>query len=262
MSITTVGARIIHYEALGRGEPLIFVHGWLGSWRYWWPSMQSLSTHYRTFALDLWGFGDSSKDPSAYHLDAYATMLDEFVEKLGIARPVTLVGHALGAAAALRYASAHPAAVSRLAAVALPLSGAHLNSRLLDADPAALLGRVLKASHPEVEGELRKTDAGAIHASAAELNSLDFGPALSEPPVPLLLVYGSADALVLSPNSHIAGEPAAGAGENCAVITLEASHFPMLEDAPRFNRLLLDFIRAETNPTAVAPKEFWQRRVH
>jgi 3-oxoadipate enol-lactonase len=83
MSITTVGARIIHYEALGRGEPLIFVHGWLGSWRYWWPSMQSLSTHYRTFALDLWGFGDSSKDPRAYNLDAYAKMLDEFVETAG-----------------------------------------------------------------------------------------------------------------------------------------------------------------------------------
>lgn len=262
MSITTVGARIIHYEALGRGQPLIFVHGWLGSWRYWWPSMQSLSTHYRTFALDLWGFGDSSKDPSVYHLDAYAAMVHEFVTKLGIARPVVLVGHALGAAAAMRYAALYPGAVSHVAAVALPLNGAALHSRLHDARPAALLERVLKASHPEVAGELRKTDPAAIHASAAELASLDFEPALAEPPAPLLLVYGSADTLVLSPNSQLADGPLAAADERRALVTLEAGHFPMLEDSPRFNRLLLDFIRAETNPAAVAPKEFWQRRVH
>ncbi|MFW6183111.1 MAG: alpha/beta fold hydrolase, partial [Chloroflexota bacterium] len=59
MSITTVGEHLIHYEALGRGQPVIFIHGWLGSWRYWWSSMQGLSAHCRTFALDLWGFGDS-----------------------------------------------------------------------------------------------------------------------------------------------------------------------------------------------------------
>jgi pimeloyl-ACP methyl ester carboxylesterase len=257
MSITTVGSRLIHYEALGRGEPLIFVHGWLGSWRYWWPSMQSLSTHFRTFALDLWGFGDSSKEAGSYNLDAYVTMLDQFVERLGIARPVALVGHAFGAAVALRYASARPDAVSHLAAVALPLNGTLLNRRLLDTDPATLLSRVLKRSHPEVEAELRKTDPAAVAALAAELQDADFGPTLEEPPVPLLLVYGSADTLVLSPNSHYA-EPA----NNRAFATLESSHFPMLEDGPRFNRLILDFIRAETDPAAVSPKEFWQRRVH
>jgi CheY-like chemotaxis protein len=35
------GWEIVHYEVLGRGRPLIFLHGWIGSWRYWIPSMQS-----------------------------------------------------------------------------------------------------------------------------------------------------------------------------------------------------------------------------
>ena len=93
MSITTVNNHLIHYEALGRGEPLIFVHGWLGSWRYWWPAMQSLSTQNRTFAFDLWGFGDSSKEKEMYTLDLYVSMVDQFMEQLGIITPITLVGH-------------------------------------------------------------------------------------------------------------------------------------------------------------------------
>jgi pimeloyl-ACP methyl ester carboxylesterase len=33
----------VHYEVLGRGRPLIFLHGWVGSWRYWIPVMQAAS---------------------------------------------------------------------------------------------------------------------------------------------------------------------------------------------------------------------------
>ena len=43
MSIVTLESELIHYEVLGRGRPLIFLHGWVGSWRYWIPAMQALS---------------------------------------------------------------------------------------------------------------------------------------------------------------------------------------------------------------------------
>ncbi len=257
MSITTVGDRFIHYEMLGRGEPLIFIHGWLGSWRYWWPSMQALSTHYRTLALDLWGFGDSSKASDSYSLDSYVEMVEQLIDQLGIVRPVLLVGHNLGAAVALRYAGARPQAVSRLAAVALPVP-AHLpNNRLLDGDIAGVLGRVLKVSYPEVESELHKTDPAAFNQAALEVFGADFGPELVEPAAPTLLVYGNADTMVLSPDGAL-GAPA----PNRAVVRLDAGHFPMLEDAARFNRLILEFRRADDDPAGITPKEFWQRRVH
>ena len=43
MSALIIDEEVVHYEVLGRGRPLIFVHGWLGSWRYWIPTMQALS---------------------------------------------------------------------------------------------------------------------------------------------------------------------------------------------------------------------------
>ena len=66
MSAITIENDLVHYEVLGRGRPVIFIHGWLGSWRYWVPTMQQLSVKYRTYALDLWGFGDSGKDAKPF----------------------------------------------------------------------------------------------------------------------------------------------------------------------------------------------------
>ena len=81
MSALIVEDEVVHYEVLGRGRPLIFLHGWLGSWRYWIPTMQALSSEYRTYALDLWGFGDSAKVGDRYSLDAQAELLARFMDQ-------------------------------------------------------------------------------------------------------------------------------------------------------------------------------------
>ena len=80
MSAVTIENDLVHYEVLGRGRPVIFVHGWLGSWRYWVPTMQQLSVKYRTYALDLWGFGDSGKDVRRYEFKDQVLLLHEFME--------------------------------------------------------------------------------------------------------------------------------------------------------------------------------------
>ncbi|MDH4138550.1 MAG: alpha/beta hydrolase, partial [Anaerolineae bacterium] len=38
MSAIVIDGGLIHYESWGRGSPLILLHGWLGSWRYWMPT--------------------------------------------------------------------------------------------------------------------------------------------------------------------------------------------------------------------------------
>lgn len=110
MSAITIGGDLVHYEDLGRGKPVILLHSWLGSWRYWIPTMQQLSvSKYRTYAIDLWGFGDSSKvtedNAEAYYtIEGQAKLLDGFLEKMGISKAV-FIGHGLGAAVLAHYAS-------------------------------------------------------------------------------------------------------------------------------------------------------------
>lgn len=263
MSITTVGDHLIHYEALGRGEPLIFIHGWLGSWRYWWASMQALSTHYRVFAFDLWGYGDSSKVSEKYTFHEYVHMLDQFVDRLGIMQPVTVVGHALGAAVGLRYVTKHPEAVKRLAAVALPIQGEYINIRLTESDSNTLLNWLLgrQNSHPEVESELRKTDNLALNKVAREMLAYNFAVDLDNAPCPVLLVFGDQDPVVQQPSGdyHHFQKP----GNNRAYVSLQScNHFPMLEETAKFNRLILEFLRANNNLKDLSPKEYWQRRTY
>ena len=263
MSITTVGNHLIHYEALGRGEPLIFIHGWLGSWRYWWPSMQALSSHCRVFAFDLWGYGDSSKAVEKYTFDEYVQMLEAFVTRLGIVQPVTVVGHALGAAVGLRYATKNPEAVKRLATVALPIEGAYINTQLAESGPRSFLDRVWGRQNgfPEVESELRKTDELAVTQVARELSSCNFALDLDDASLPVLLLFGEEDALIEQPSGEYKHfrQP----GKNRAYVALDASsHFPMLEQTAKFNRLILEFLRANSDLHELSPKEYWQRRTH
>lgn len=260
MSITTIGSNLIHYEVLGRGHPLVFMHGWLGSWRYWWPTMQGLSARHRVFAFDLWGFGDSSKARDLYSLQAYNEMLDQFIDKLGIATPVTLVGHSLGAAVALRYARQRPELLNKVVAVSLPLKGSYINPRLMNSSPEAFISRVLgKAnSFAEIDSELRKTDPEAVNNLVGEMLTFDFAEDLANIPTPVLFVFGEEDAVVKPPTeSNGDFQPASNQYfvgiDNC-------NHFPMLQETAKFNRLLLDFLSSDNDLTGLTLKEYWQRR--
>jgi pimeloyl-ACP methyl ester carboxylesterase len=258
MSAIIVDDQIVHYEVLGRGPALVFVHGWLGSWRYWVPTMQSLSSHYRTYALDLWGFGDSGKKPDRYGLDAQAALLHRFMDQLAIAR-AAFVGHGLGGAVVTRFAGQHPDLVARVMAVSAPVVGAAINARMEGASPAALLdwlvGRDQSAEHLAVEAV--KADWAAVDSSVRALMASDLLEDLSKVQAPCLLVHGERDPAVAPPQDGWFS----GLNSTLHRIVLEDSkHFPMLEEVSKFNRLLLDFL--ETGDlTSLKLKEEWKRRM-
>ncbi len=135
MSAITIENELVHYEVLGRGRPVILVHGWLGSWRYWVPAMRQLAGKYRTYAVDLWGFGDSGRNADFYKFDAEVKLLGEFMERLGI-KKAALIGHDLGAAVAARYALKHPERVPKLMVIAPPLFHMVPTVRTLTQNPA------------------------------------------------------------------------------------------------------------------------------
>lgn len=122
MSAITIGNDLVHYEVLGRGKPVVLVHSWLGSWRYWIPTMQQLGMKYRTYAIDLWGFGDSGRNKDHYHLEGQVALLRAFVEKMGIPKAV-FIGHGLGASVITHYAidPQYRNKVHRMMAIAPPL---------------------------------------------------------------------------------------------------------------------------------------------
>lgn len=217
--------------------------------------MQALSARNRTYAFDLWGFGDSSQHSEKYSLDAYVEMLHGFLDVLAVRKPVILVGHALGAAVSLRYTVKYPQDVDRVAAVSLPVTGTYMNERLAGDDPFASFVRSAGMSWPEVDNEVRKADTGAIAKSVYELRQTDFLPDISACERPMMLVFGKQDQIVKEPgNSLPLPTP------ERTYISLDANHFPMLEDKVKFNRLVLDFVLAEGDLQQISPKDHWVRR--
>ena len=73
---------IVHYEVLGHGKPVVFLHSWIGSWRYWIPSMQFASTRFRAYAVDFWGYGATKKISSRYSLEQQVALLNGFVKQM------------------------------------------------------------------------------------------------------------------------------------------------------------------------------------
>jgi len=261
MSIATVDDHLIHYEVLGRGQPILFIHGWLGSWRYWWSSMQGLSAQHRSFAIDLWGFGESSNLKSAYSLSSYIEMLGAFTEHMGMMRPLTLVGHGLGAITALKFAAKYPKQVEKVVAVSLPIRGTAVDKRLLEMKLDDFTARVLgkNESFPEVESELRKTDQDAVSKLVEEVRRNDFANDLANCTCPVLILYGHNDSVVTPPQATNNNYNSAG---NRYYVGLEScGHFPMLEANVQFTRLVKEFIHADESVTELAVKEYWQRRV-
>lgn len=262
MSAIVIKDGLVHYEVIGRGEPVVFIHGWLGSWRYWVPTMEELSARYRAYALDLWGFGDSDRLSGRYSIRTYVRLLGEFLDNLGVGamRP-TLVGHALGGMVALEFAAQAPDIVERVVGVSVPLVGAAIHRPLASfSGNGDALARLVarRAKFPEVELEVRKTDVSAITGTMHSAMVSDLQRLLSDLDIPVLLVHGRADPLIGPPQQEWLQE----CDSNVRAMFLDsAQHFPMLQERSKFNRLVMDFLDAGDDLASLEFKEEWQRRL-
>jgi pimeloyl-ACP methyl ester carboxylesterase len=86
----------IAYTDDGKGkETIIFIHG-LGSYsQAWIKNVASLKANYRCIAIDLPGYGKSSKQPHSGLMTFYAGIINELVKELKLEK-VYLAGHSMG----------------------------------------------------------------------------------------------------------------------------------------------------------------------
>jgi pimeloyl-ACP methyl ester carboxylesterase len=240
MSVITLAEQFVHYEVLGRGRPIFFLHGWVGSWRYWIPTMQSISVQYRAYALDFWGYGDSSKKPENYRFHAQVDLLNQFLEYLGIAK-IALVGHGLGAVIGVSFALRFPNIVDRLMLTGLPLGPYSLNPRFLSSSiedlSEWLLGRLPNTEAARTEAA--KADIQAMLAALDSLKEFDTMESASRLQTPCLLVYGQNDPAVQPPTLEILDVLPE---QSHSVFFEQSGHFPMLDEPAKYNRLLNDFL--------------------
>lgn len=105
--ITTKDGTQIYYKDWGRGQPVVFSHGWPLSADAWDDQMIFLGENgYRVIAHDRRGHGRSSQPWTGNNMDIYADDLAELVETLDL-KDVVHVGHSTGGGEVARYIGRH-----------------------------------------------------------------------------------------------------------------------------------------------------------
>jgi len=106
-TITTKDGTQIYYKDWGRGQPVVFSHGWPLTSDAFEDQMFFLSSRgYRCIAHDRRGHGRSSQPWNGNDLDTYADDLATLIEKLDL-KDAILVGHSTGGGEVVRYIGRH-----------------------------------------------------------------------------------------------------------------------------------------------------------
>lgn len=262
MSSITTDQGIVHYEVYGRGRPVILLHGWLGSWGLWQETMTFLGRYYRTYALDFWGFGESGKKRDTYQVTDFVSLVDQFMDKLGIMN-APLVGHSMGGTVSLSVALKYPERVQKVTIIGSPVVGSSLSLplKLAGYRPIAWLlfnmfgafRATMRVASPYIcrdprfpdmmDRDLSKTTLESFLNSIASLRNTDLRPEIHKIKVPVMGMFGDRDNIVDPrqwqplcaglPNAHIQRYKTAG-------------HFIMLDEPETFTQHLKSFL--DTNP--------------
>ncbi|MBT3322631.1 MAG: alpha/beta hydrolase [Anaerolineae bacterium] len=261
MSVVLLDDGIVHYEVLGRGRPVIFLHGWVGSWRYWISSMQVTSTSFRAYALDLWGFGDTAHKKERYSVKKQTELVRLFLDEMGIGK-IALVGHGLGALVALDFASTHKEIVDRIMLTNCSLDMEKINPKLFSDSPEKLASWLSNgfSTTETALADAKKTDKDAIQASRNISEVPQLFNTVNRQHTPCLLVSGARDELIGQPSLN---QLSVLSELSHHILLEEAGYFPMLDTATTFNRLLTDFLALDSGlgVKQLNLKEEWRRRV-
>lgn len=110
---TVLDGRRLRFVDIGRGSPVLLVHGLGASWQTWLENIPDLARDHRVVAVDLPGFGGSDPLSPSAEISEHADTLAALLDALGIER-VVAVGHSLGGVVCERLALGHPDKVHAL----------------------------------------------------------------------------------------------------------------------------------------------------
>lgn len=107
-TVTSTDQSAIAYIMQGHGDStLLFIHGWCINKEYWSHQFEYFKNKYTVVAIDLPGFGASSKTRTHWDFNQYASDVDEVIRQLHL-KKVILVGHSMSGDILLKADNLYP----------------------------------------------------------------------------------------------------------------------------------------------------------
>lgn len=261
MSSIVTERGVLHYQTIGHGKPFILLHGWINSWNVWRDSMMRIADegNYRVYALDFWGFGESSRrkgDDDEYNIASFVDMVYQLMENLGIPS-APIAGHSMGGTVALLFALSYPQKSERIIVIGSPIRGSMMHPMLKLAGfgwIASLVWRfpvfrslimhlILAGDSDSVRKmifhDIERTSVNSFFKSIEDLRRTDLRDRLSQLKLPTLGIYGVKDNIVSPSNAILLSE-----GAKTAKIAMfsESRHFPMADQPVKFASTIGNFL--------------------
>ncbi|MEE4177408.1 MAG: alpha/beta hydrolase [Bacteroides sp.] len=272
---TLSDGRKLAYVDEGQGnETIIFIHG-LGSYLpAWKKNIEGLKDDFRCIAIDLPGYGHSSKEPHSGMMSFYADVVVDFMNQLELDQAV-LAGHSMGGQISMVAAMKHPERVKRLI-LAAPAGFERFTEGQKQWFRNVMTLRGVKLTRVEDivsnlaynfyelpdDAEFMITDRIAMrsaedfdaycHAVVESVNGMVDEPVidhLEKITQPTLILFGEKDNLIpnrfLNPGTTaaVAQVGAEKIAKSQLVILPDTGHFLQFENPDRFNEEVISFLK-------------------
>jgi len=254
----------IRYIDVGRGAPVLFLHGLGASMYAWRRNLAAVAAAgFRVIAFDNRGFGLSDKPPAPYDNAAYARLAIALMDSLRLTDAV-LVGHSMGGAIAAQVAIEYPPRVRGLVlvgsaglgarepllfrvarwpvlgAAALALRGRGFTARLLRStyfDP----GKVTEADVDQYYAPVAQPEYGrALRGVLQQFRFTALEGRLDRIAAPTLVLWGEEDRWV---PMGLGRALAAGIARSAFVSVPRAGHSVQEEAPDEVNHLVIRFLK-------------------
>lgn len=265
---------IAFVDSGGEGTPVVFIHGlssYMGFWEY---QLEALAGNHRVLALDLPGYGASSRPDAPCTPPWYADVVSDWMFAVGVDR-ASVVGHSMGGQVAMELALRHPERVDRLVLSApagfesfTPGAASFIKAYWTE-------GRALQSTEEQVRANFltmvfNEHDEGverllqervrlglsprfagtsvAVSRSVAGMLDFPVGDRAAAIAAPTLIVYGSEDRMIPNPvftggRTRAIAERAHRTIPHSRLLLVEGAGHTVHHDAPRaFNAALEEFL--------------------
>jgi pimeloyl-ACP methyl ester carboxylesterase len=251
----------LSYDMVGRGMPVLFIHGYPLSRKMWEPQIESMSERGTLISLDLRGHGESFPFTGPYSMALLAEDCKHILDTLKITGPVVICGLSMGGYITMALYRKYPGLfkgmiltatrsgpdsaegkLNRDAAIKMALekgAGAITESML----PKMFSPKTLSSNQSlvkKMQGIMADTSVNGIVGALQGLRDRpDSTPLLSQVKCPTLIIHGVDDQLIPIKEAEMMNENI----PNSRLIKIaDAGHLLNLEQPEIFNRGVLDFL--------------------
>lgn len=229
----------INYIQYGEGNDIVLLHGWGQNIEMMRPLGDNFQDRFRITILDFPGFGESEEPKEAWTIEDYELMLEEFLKKVNVKKPI-VIGHSFGGRVAIRYSARNP--ISKLVLFGSPciriqeeLSlGVKILKKLKTLPGLNGIGEYMKKF---IGSRDYKAASPIMRQTLVNVVNEDLSKFAREIEEPTLLIWGTNDTEA----------PLNEAKElekimlDAALITLPGTHYAYLENLPRVVTILDNF---------------------